>query len=81
MQKASPGASAMPTRSRAAHSATGQTARRRVDLAEQLGVGQCVHGRAVGMVLGRPRQPGIDEHEVARYRDSRTDSLPNYQAS
>ena len=49
-----------------AHAAAGQAARRRVDLAEQLGVGQRVHGRAVGMALGRPRQPGIDEHEVAR---------------
>ena len=49
-----------------AYPAAGQAPRRRVDLAEQLGVGQRVHGRAVGMALGRPRQPGIDEHGVAR---------------
>ncbi len=45
-----------------AHAAAGQAPRGRVDLAEQLGVGHRVHGRAVGMALGRPRQPGIDEH-------------------
>ena len=64
-----------------AHAAAGQAPGGRVDLAEQLGVGQCVHGRAVGMVLGRPRQPGIDEHGWHGSGKSRADPLPNYQVS
>jgi hypothetical protein len=33
------------------------------------------------MALGRPRQPGIDEHEWHGSGNSRADPLPNYQVS
>ena len=64
-----------------AHAAAGEAPRRRVDLAEQLGVGQRVHGRAVGMALRRPRQPGIDEHGWDGSGKSRAHPAPKYQVS
>ena len=63
-----------------ANPATGQPARGRVDLTEELGIRHRVHGRAVGMPRGRSRQPGIHEH-AGDGSGRRAKPLPNYQAS
>ena len=80
-------AEALAGRQRHAHAvaradaAAGQAARGRVDLTEQFGIGHRVHGRAVGMTLGRSRQPGIHEHAGDGSGSAAADPLPNYQAS
>jgi hypothetical protein len=45
-----------------AHAAAGQAARGRVDLGEQLRVGQRVDREAIGVARCGPREPGVDLH-------------------